>query len=59
IADRLIVMNDGRVVADGRPDQILSSELLSDVYDYPLTVKVDPASGSLEIRPRRNPPTSS
>lgn len=57
IADRLIVMNDGRVVADGRPDQILSSELLSDVYDYPLTVKVDPASGSLEIRPRRNPPT--
>ncbi|MFZ9853111.1 MAG: heme ABC transporter ATP-binding protein [Ilumatobacteraceae bacterium] len=57
IADRLIVMNDGRVVADGRPDQILSSELLSDVYDYPLTVKADPVSGSLEIRPRRNPPT--
>lgn len=56
IADRLIVMNDGRVVADGRPDQILSSELLSDVYDYPLTVKVDPTSGSLEIRPHRNPP---
>jgi len=44
-------------VADGRPDQILSSELLSDVYDYPLTVKADPVSGSLEIRPRRNPPT--
>ena len=57
IADRLIVMDDGKVVADGRPDQILSSELLSDVYDYPLTVKFDSESGSLEIRPRRTPPT--
>lgn len=57
ISDRLILMNCGRVVADGRPVDVLSSELLSDVYDYPLSVKVDPAGGSLEIRPRRNPPT--
>lgn len=55
ISDRLIVMNAGRVVADGPPADVVSSELLSDVYDYPLSVRVDPASGSLEIRPRRNP----
>jgi iron complex transport system ATP-binding protein len=57
ISDRLILMNAGRVVADGHPDAVLSSELLSDVYDYPLSVKRDAANGSLEIRPRRNPPT--
>lgn len=57
ISDRLILMNAGRVVADGRPAEVLSSEVLSDVYDYPLSVKVDPTSGSLEVRPRRNPPT--
>lgn len=59
ISDRLILLNSGRIVADGRPSDVLSSELLSDVYDYPLSVKVDPGSGSLEIRPRRNPPTGS
>ena len=59
ISDRLILLNAGRVVADGRPTDVLSSELLSDVYDYPLSVKVDPGSGSLEVRPRRNPPTGS
>lgn len=59
ISDRLILMNSGRIVADGRPADVLSSELLSDVYDYPLTVKCDPSSGSLEIRPRRKPPTGS
>lgn len=59
ISDRLILMNSGRIVADGRPADVLSSELLSDVYDYPLTVKCDPGSGSLEIRPRRKPPTGS
>lgn len=59
ISDRLILLNSGRIVADGHPSDVLSSELLSDVYDYPLSVKVDPGSGSLEIRPRRNPPTGS
>ena len=59
ISDRLILLNAGRVVADGHPTTVLSSELLSDVYDYPLTVKADPSNGSLEIRPRRNPPTGS
>lgn len=56
ISDRLILMNAGRVVVDGHPKDVLSSELLSDIYDYPLAVKVDPASGSLEVRPLRNPP---
>lgn len=53
ISDRLILIDDGRIVADGRPVDVLSSELLSDVYDYPLTVEVDRTDGSLEIRPQR------
>ncbi len=32
IADRLLVMNDGRVVADGMPRAILTERLVADVY---------------------------
>ena len=32
-ADRLVVLSNGRVVADGRPSQVLSPELLADVFE--------------------------
>ena len=36
--DRVVVLNRGRVVADGRKPDVLKSELLSDVYDTPIKV---------------------
>lgn len=37
-ADRIVVMNQGRVVADGAPREVLLADLLSTVYDQPMVV---------------------
>ncbi len=55
IASRVILMCDGRVVADGSPMEVLSSDVLSDVYDHPIEVRVDAETGHLDIRPQRAP----
>ena len=36
--DGLVFLKDGRVVADGRPDDILSEDLLRRVYDIPMQI---------------------
>jgi iron complex transport system ATP-binding protein len=55
IASRVILMCDGEVVGDGPPLEVLSATVLSDVYDHPIDVKVDEATGHLDIRPLRVP----
>jgi len=55
IASRVILMCDGEVVGDGPPLDVLSASVLSDVYDHPIDVKVDDATGHLDIRPLRAP----
>lgn len=37
-ANRILVMNEGAVVADGSPRQVLEAGLLSSVYDQPMVV---------------------
>ncbi len=37
-ADRLLLMSDGAVVGQGRPDQVLRAGTLSEVYGWPLSV---------------------
>ncbi len=37
-ADRVVVLAEGRVAADGAPGDVLSSRLLSDVYGHPVRV---------------------
>jgi len=36
--DRVILLRDGRVAADGRKDEVLTDDLLSDVYGVPVRV---------------------
>jgi len=36
LADRLILLSQGAVVADGPPEQVLKPELLSSVYELPM-----------------------
>jgi iron complex transport system ATP-binding protein len=37
-ADEIIILKGGSVVAEGRPDEVLTEELLARVYDLPMTL---------------------
>lgn len=41
-ADRLILLSDGRIVADGTPEDVLTTDLLSEVYGQPMRVVSHP-----------------
>lgn len=51
-ADRVVVLEGGRVRADGPPAVALTTELLSEVYRHPIRVVVED-DGSVSIRPER------
>jgi len=51
-ADRVCLLSAGTVAADGPPGQVLTSELLTRVYDHP--VRVVDVDGSLVVVPVRN-----
>jgi iron complex transport system ATP-binding protein len=52
-ADRVVVIADGRVVADGGPGDVLRPELLSAVYHHDIEVFHHPVTGELLVLPRR------
>jgi iron complex transport system ATP-binding protein len=52
-ADQVTVLAGGRVVADGGPRDVLTAELLSGVYDYPVEVVEHPGGGAPIVVPRR------
>jgi len=52
-ATDLIVMADGDVVATGTPAEVLTEQLVSDVFDLPCVVVPDPVTGSPMVVPRR------
>jgi len=49
--DHLIAMKDGAVVATGRPAEVVTSDLVVDVFDLPNLVVPDPVSGTPLIVP--------
>lgn len=53
VADRVVVLSEGEIVADAPPQQALDPELLSRVYEIPVFVATDPATGRLEIGAER------
>ena len=54
VADRIVMLSEGRVVADNSPAAALDPELLSKVYGLPITVVCDSATGSIDVRPVRS-----
>ncbi|WP_433676962.1 ABC transporter ATP-binding protein [Microbacterium gorillae] len=50
-ADHLIAMRDGRVVAEGAPGDIVTVELLREVFDLEAVVVPDPVAGAPMIVP--------
>ena len=53
-ADRVLVLADGRVRAHGRPAEVLTAELLTDVYEHPIEVLRHPRTGELLVLPDRS-----
>jgi iron complex transport system ATP-binding protein len=51
-ADRVILLHEGRCVADGPPREVLESERLARVYGEGIWVGEHPASGQLAVLPR-------
>ncbi len=54
-SDRMLLLSGGRVAADGRPDDVVREDVLSEVYGWPLAVSTDPESGTPRVMPVRRP----
>jgi iron complex transport system ATP-binding protein len=52
-ADRIALMQEGRIVADGPPAQVLTPDLLSRVYEHDIEVITHPRTNELLVLPRR------
>lgn len=52
-ADRVAVLDGGRVAADGPPREVLTTELLSAVYRHPVEVIDHPVTGAQLVLPVR------
>lgn len=51
-ASHLIVMKDGRVLAAGDPGEIVTAELIREVYDIDCLIQADPITGRPMVIPR-------
>jgi iron complex transport system ATP-binding protein len=52
-ANEIVLLDHGRVVVSGTPDDVMQATLLENVYDWPLVVTRDPAVGSPSLVPLR------
>ena len=53
-ADRLLLLDRGRVAAEGEPREVLQEETLQRVYGWPISVSDDPATGVPRVTPLSN-----
>ncbi|MER6667626.1 heme ABC transporter ATP-binding protein [Amycolatopsis japonica] len=52
-ADRIAVLSDGELAADGPPAEVLTESLLSEVYRHPVEVLTHPRTGKPIVLPHR------
>jgi iron complex transport system ATP-binding protein len=57
-ADRLVLLDRGKVAASGTVDQVMRADVLEPVYQWPLVVSRDPAVGAPALVPLRKPSRS-
>ncbi|MEU6124064.1 ABC transporter ATP-binding protein [Streptomyces sp. NPDC047123] len=50
VADRILLLDTGRIAADGAPDDVLTPERLTDTYGIRIEVDSDPTTGRLRTR---------
>lgn len=56
-ADRILLLDRGRLVAAGAPEDVLTPSTIEDVYRWPVAVRPDDITGSprvVPLRPRRD-----
>jgi iron complex transport system ATP-binding protein len=51
VADHVVLLHDGRVLAEGPPAAVLTEQHLSTAYGIPVRVSTDPSTGALGLRP--------
>jgi len=54
-ATHLVVMSDGRVVAQGPPREVLTEQLVADVFGIEAVIIADPTAGTPLVVPRGRP----
>ncbi|MEU8963560.1 heme ABC transporter ATP-binding protein [Streptomyces sp. NPDC048491] len=54
-ADRIAVLHEGRLAAEGPPREVLTEELVGRVYRQPVDVLAHPRTGTPVVVPRRDP----
>jgi iron complex transport system ATP-binding protein len=52
-ADHVVLLDRGKVVASGNPDEVMNASLLEQVYHWPVVVTRDPAIGAPSLVPLR------
>jgi len=52
-ADHVVAMREGRVVASGAPSEVVTAELVHDVFDMDCVVVPDPVTGTPMVVPAR------
>lgn len=52
IADRILLLNGGKIAAEGGVQEVLRPEVLDPVYEWPLDVRSDPDSGVPRVSPK-------
>lgn len=50
VADRIVLLHEGRVRADGLPEDVLTPQRLTDTYGIRIEVDTDPLTGRLRTR---------
>ncbi|MGV8881333.1 MAG: ABC transporter ATP-binding protein [Rhodoglobus sp.] len=50
-ADHIIAMKEGRIIAEGTPQEVITSHLVREVFDLESLVTADPISGSPTVVP--------
>jgi iron complex transport system ATP-binding protein len=50
VADRIVLLDEGRIVADGLPEDVLTAQRLTDTYGIRIEVDTDPLTGRLRTR---------
>lgn len=50
VADRIALLHEGRIVADGTPEDVLTAERLTATYGIRIDVDTDPRTGRLRTR---------
>lgn len=50
VGDRIVLLHEGRVIAEGLPEDVLTPRRLSDTYGIRVEVDTDPVTGRLRTR---------